>query len=250
MTNNNEKEIEIDLLRLAKAIWGKAWLVAVVTILCGVITMMGTLLFITPQYEASVKFHIYNKDMENQGGAINASDINMISQLAKTYTEILKTRTALQTIIEAADVDYTYGQLSKMISAGALNGSTVYEVKVQSPDPQEAADIADAIADVMPGHVTKIMNGGVMNVLDEAIVPTSPVSPSIPTNMVIGMLLGFVAMCGVIVVMELLDDKIQDTDYLTQNYKLPVLAVIPDLLHPQTGSNYAYQRRPDESDDE
>ncbi len=248
MTNNNEKEIEIDLLRLLRAVWSKAWLVAVVTILCGVVTMVGTLLFVTPQYESSVKFHIYNKDMES-GTAINASDINMISQLAKTYTEIMKTRTALQAIIEAADVDYSYGQLSGMITAGALNGSTVYEVKVRSDDPQEAADIANAIKDVIPDHVTEIMGGGIMNVLDEAVVPTSPVSPSIPTNMVIGMLLGFVVICVIIVVSELMDDKIHDTDYLTHNFGLPVLAVIPDLLQPHS-NNYTYQRRPGESDDE
>ncbi len=240
MKNRNDQEVEIDLLRLFRALWRRVWVIAVVMILCGALALSFTMLFITPQYEASIKFYIYNKDMENQGGSISATDLNAIEKLANTYTQILQTRTALETIIEAAGVDYTHSELSSMLSAGALNETTVYQIRVKSPNPKEAVDIANAIAEVMPSHVTGIMSGGIMSVLDDAVVPSEPVSPSIPKNMIIGMLLGFVVVCGIIIVLELVDDKIHDTDYLTQNYELPVLAVIPDLMQAHnSGSGYS-----------
>ena len=57
-------------------------------------------------------------------------------------------------------------------------------------------------------------------------------------NTAIGMILGFVLACGIIVVMELLDDQIHDSDYLVQTYDIPVLAVIPDLLSTKSTNDY------------
>ncbi len=238
--NRNENGIEIDLLRLVKAIWHKAWAVGIVTILCGVVALCYTMLFVTPMYESYANFYIYNKDTGSTG-AITSSDIATVEKLANTYTQIIKTRSALEIIMDEAGVDYKPERLAKMISATAINGSSVYKITVKSADPEEAAAIANAIGTTMPGHVTKIMSGGVMNLMDEALVPTSPVSPNVPTNVVIGMLLGFVAVCAVIIIMELLDDKIHDTDFLTQTFELPVLAVIPDLMQTHSETS-AYHR--------
>ncbi len=240
--NNNNNEIEIDLLRLVKAIWKKAWAVGIVTVLCGALAFCITVLLITPMYQSSVGFYIYNKDNESVGtGAINNSDIAVVEKLANTYTAIIRTRSALEMIIEEAGVDYTPNQLNKMITAAAVNNTSVYNITVESDDPEEAAVIANAIANTMPSHVIGIMGGGVMNMLDEARVPEKPVSPNVTTNVIIGMLLGFVAVCGVVVVIELMDDKIHDSDYLTQTFELPVLAVIPDLMQ-NHGDSSAYHR--------
>ena len=54
----------------------------------------------------------------------------------------------------------------------------------------------------------------------------------------LGVLLGMVLSCGVIVVLELLDEQIHDSDYLIQTYDIPVLAVIPDLLSTKSSNDY------------
>ena len=41
-----------------------------------------------------------------------------------------------------------------------------------------------------------------------------------------------------IVVLELLDEQIHDSDYLIQTYDIPVLAVIPDLLSTKSSNDY------------
>ena len=53
-------------------------------------------------------------------------------------------------------------------------------------------------------------------------------------------MLGFVLACGIVVIMELTDEQIHDSDYLIQTYDIPVLAVIPDLLS-ATSTNDYYQ---------
>ena len=63
--------------------------------------------------------------------------------------------------------------------------------------------------------------------LSTALVPTKPVSPNLMKNIVLGALLGFVAACGFLTVMFLLDDKIKNSEDITRLTGLPVLAEIP-----------------------
>ena len=53
-----------------------------------------------------------------------------------------------------------------------------------------------------------------------------------------GLLCGLFVSCGIIVLLELLDEQIHGESYLLQTYKLPVLAAVPDMLAPQSGGSY------------
>ena len=117
-----------------------------------------------------------------------------------------------------------------MISASAVNNTEVFAIQVTSTDPEEAALLANTIADILPTKIASVIVGSSARIVDYAAVPKSASSPNVKKNAVIGAFLGIVLSCCVIVVMELMDDVIHDSDYLTQTYDIPVLAVIPDLL--------------------
>ena len=53
-------------------------------------------------------------------------------------------------------------------------------------------------------------------------------------------LVGAVLSCGIIIVAELLDDKLQDADELAREYNIPVLTVVPDLLSRKVEKYYSY----------
>ena len=46
-------DMEIDFGRVFRAVLDKAWLVATVAVLCAVLTLVGTIFLITPQYEST-----------------------------------------------------------------------------------------------------------------------------------------------------------------------------------------------------
>ena len=46
--NFNNDEIEIDLSRLLGALLKRAWLIGIVAVLCAVLTLVGTVLFVAP----------------------------------------------------------------------------------------------------------------------------------------------------------------------------------------------------------
>ena len=63
MNKKKNDEIEIDLGRLFHAILDRAWIVAAVSVLCAVLTLVGTFCFVTPQYESAAMFYVNNNNL-------------------------------------------------------------------------------------------------------------------------------------------------------------------------------------------
>lgn len=236
-TQENEY-MQIDLMRLAKALWHRAWAIILAMLLFGGAAFSYAYYMITPLYQASALMYVNNSSISVGSTSVSLADLSTSQALVQTYLVIMKTRLTLNEVIERAGLNYSYGQLSGMISAVPVNETEIFRITVTSPDPVEAELIANTIVEVLPKKIEEIMDGSSARAVDYAVVPTSKSSPSITRYVEMGMLAGFVISCGIIILIELLDEQIRDEDYLTQTYDLPVLAGIPDLLSSKTRSGY------------
>ena len=91
VTNNND-EIEIDLGEIFHLILSRLGLIILSGIILGVISIIGTMLFITPQYESTTKIMVLNKQDSN---TLTSADMQTSTQLTKDYAELIKSRTYL-----------------------------------------------------------------------------------------------------------------------------------------------------------
>lgn len=241
MIEKNE-EIEIDLQRLFNVLMKKAWIVAVAAVVCAVLTFVGTFLFITPKYEASAMFYVNNNSLSlgETTLSITSSDISASKSLVNSYIVILGTRETLVDVIDYAGVNRTYSQLKKMIAAEAVSSTEIFRVTVTSPDPQEAENIADAIAYVLPKRIGSIIEGTSAKVVDAAVLPTQSTSPNYTKNTVIGFVAGLALAALLIVLKELLDISIHKEEDIAQCGRYPVLASVPDMHTTPKGGYYGY----------
>ena len=245
-TINNSKqndEIEIDLSRLIAALLDKAWLIGIVSVVCAIALFLGTFFFVTPTYQSSAMFYVNNSSLSSLSDAalssISSADISASRGLVKTYIVILNTRETLNDVIDYAGVDRTSGQLKGMIKAESVDGTEVFKVVVTSPDPKEAEEIANAIAYILPNRIKDIIDGTSAKVVESAIAASRPSSPSYTKNTMIGFLVGFVLICAIIVIRELMDITIRSEEDIAQCGKHPVLAAVPDM-EAQTKGGYYY----------
>lgn len=237
---NNREEVEIDLLRLLKALWRKAWAIILTAVIFGVVALGFTTAFVTPLYKARTLLYV-NSSSISVGStklSISQSELSAAQSLVDTYIVILNTRSTLNEVIEQTGVDYTYEQLTKMISAAAVNSTEVFYIEVTSSDPKEAELLANTIAQVLPEKISSVVEGSSVRIVDYAVEPAKKDSPRTLLNVAICMVLGGVFACGAIVVGELMDKQIHDSDYLIQTYDIPVLAVIPDLFTAGNSKDY------------
>lgn len=231
MNKNKTDYYEIDLLRLAQALWKRLWLVVLVTLICGALAFSYTYFLVTPLYKATAMMYVNNSAISvgSTKVSISAGDLAASQSLVDTYTVILKTRGTLNEVISRTGVPYSYQQLSRMVEAGAVNSTEVFSIDVTSADPQEAERIANTIAEILPDRIAEIVDGSSVKVVDYAIVPSEISSPSYTRNTALGMLLGLVLIAAIICLREIFDEKLHNEDDITQRYQFPILAVIPDL---------------------
>ena len=244
--NVNTEEFEIDLKRLVSALINKAWLIGIAAGVFAVAVFLYTLFFVTPLYESSAMFYVNNSSL-SLGEAtlsISSADISASRGLVKSYIVIMNTRETLNDVIDYAGVDRTYGQVKKMISAEAVDNTEIFRVTVTGPDPQEAEKIASAIAYILPKRISSIIEGTSAQVVDSAVVPLSPSSPSYTKNTMIGFLAGLVLSAALVILRELMDISIHSEDDISDSCRYPVLASVPDMeVHGKGGSYYGYGKK-------
>lgn len=247
--NFNNDEIEIDLSRLLGALLKRAWLIGIVAVLCAVLTLVGTVLFVAPKYDSSTMFYVNNSSLslEDMDFSISTGDISASKSLVKTYIVILNSRETLNDVIDYAGVNRTYSEVKRMIQAEAVDSTEVFQVTVTSDDPVEAEQIADAIAYILPKRISKIIQGTTAVVVDSAILPKGSSAPNYTQNTLVGFLVGFVGIVAVLAILELMDNTIRQEDDITQISSHPILAAVPDITAPSKSS--AYGRKTGKTED-
>ncbi len=246
MTKN--EEMEIDLQRLLRVLVSKSLLIGIAGVVCAVLVFAYTLLFVEPQYQSRAKFYVNNSSISSISdmalSSITSADISASRGLVKTYIVILQTRETLNDVIDYAAVPLTYGQLSRMISASAVDSTEIFEVLVTSSDPVEAEKIANAIAYILPNRIRQIIDGTSAKVVEAAVVASRPSSPSYSRNTVIGFLFGIMTMAALVVIRDLLDISIREEEDITQSCRHPVLAAVPNMENSgKNGYYYGYSEK-------
>lgn len=229
--NVNTEEVEIDLQRLFATLLDKAWLIGIVALLAAAAMFVGTLLMVTPQYQASAMFYVNNTDISvgSANLSLTASDISASRGLVDTYIVILNTRETMLEVIDYSDVDLSYEALKGMVSAEAVDDTEVFRVTVTSPDPLQAEQIANSFAHILPKRIANIIEGSSAKVVDAAVVPSAPSSPSYTRNTMMGFLVGLVLAAAVVVVADLLNVSIRTEEDILRTGANPVLAAVPDM---------------------
>lgn len=225
--NNNNQEQEIDLKQLFYLLHSNLKIIILITILVGMITFLVSSYLITPEYSSTVKLYVNNKTIVNTE-SLTTSDISAAQQLVGTYVAIIESDLVLNDVIERAGVDYSPEQIRQMMTAGSINNTEVFYVTIQGENSMECAEIADEIAKISPTKIAEIVEGSSVRILDRAKVNNKSVYPNVGLNTAIGFLLGFVIICLVIIVSDLLDTKIKVEEDIEAITDIPIIGFITE----------------------
>ena len=233
------KEYEIDLIELIKAVLRKWWVVLAAVIAGMIVLFLYTHFFVTPLYKSSVSFYVNNGQRGDD--KISTSDISASQSLVETYIVILKHGNTLEEVVNDTQVGYSPAQLAKKVTCAAINDTEVFQVTVTDPSPETAAIIAKSIAKILPIKVADVIDGSTVRIVRDADVPVNPSSPNLMLNLLIGALAGLLISAICLILQFVLDDRIRDAARVLQDsYDYPVLAAIPDLLKESKGYYYSY----------
>ena len=218
-----QREDEIDLLELFMGLLEHWMLIAATAVVGAVLAALYTFFLVTPMYKATSTIYV----VSNKSSVLNFSDLQLGSELTSDYIKVFEMWEVHEKVISALDLDYTYSEMADMLSVTNTSDTRMLDITVTSPDPEEAADIANEYAKVGSKYISEKMKTDEPTVMSTARVPANPFSPSKAKNIVLGFLLGFVLACGVVVLRVLLDDTYKSAEDIRNYTGMVVLASVP-----------------------
>lgn len=140
----------IDLRQYLALFWQWAWLIALVTMIAGLVAFLVSQRM-TPVYSASTTIYI------NEAPSTKTTDYNSIitsERISGTYSKMITTRPILEEVAQRVGVAVDY--LDDKITVSPIRDTTLIQISVKSSDPRLAAQIANEVANVFSDHVVSI----------------------------------------------------------------------------------------------
>ena len=221
-TNN---EVEIDLLDLLGYYINRLpWLI-IALVIGALAAGLYTHFLVPDKYTATAKMYMVSASSDT---VVNLSDLNLGTSLSSDYVELMKSRPIIETVAEKLGLDYTYSQMLDMISMSVVSNTRIIRVSATSRDPQEAMDIANQLARTAKTQLPEVMATPSPTIAENAVLPKSKSSPNMMKNILLGALLGLVAMLAVLTVIYLLDDTIKTAEDVEREFGVMPLSVVPE----------------------
>ena len=173
-------------------------------------------------YRAGVTVYVNNSRSGERADSITSGEMTASQQLVRTYVNIITSDRVLEKVIETAQLNCTSDELRKMMTTEQVSNTEVFKVYITHPEPENAAYIANAIADVAPADIADIVEGSSTKIIDYAKVPKEQFSPNIRKN-TIALSLFFLTAAS------LFDVRIKEEEDLKTIANYPLLGSIPDF---------------------
>ena len=225
----NQRRNSIDLVKLGLFVLKHVWL----PILCAAIGF-GFMYYRAglgaDTYTASGTMYVYNgnPNMVNYGYT-NVSDLNSALALVDTYAQVVQSNRVLDVIAERLSKDYPGIQTAAIggsLSMASVSETGVVRVSSRTTNAQLSADIVNAVLDVAPSEIKRVVGAGDVQIIDYATAPSTADARRTMRQGLTGALAGAALAAGILALIFLLNQKVRDSKELTERYTLPILAEV------------------------
>ncbi|TDN44022.1 capsular exopolysaccharide synthesis family protein [Curtobacterium flaccumfaciens] len=209
----------------------RRWWVAALTLLgiaaAGVVTLVQT-----PMYRAEASVFV------SVSGSVSASDLSQGGSFSEarvsSYAELATAPRVLRDAARAAGVEGSVSELERAVRATSTADTVILTIGATQATRNDAIALADAVAEELVAVVAGIERTGAdgqalvqLSVYQKATAPSAPVSPRIPVNIALGLLVGIGSGIGLALLRETVDTKIRSVEILRRTADRTVLAEIP-----------------------
>ena len=120
------------------------------------------------------------------------------------------------------------GDLRGMIRVSIPNDTRIITISVNSKDPQDAQQLANSVREIAAEKIKVVTKVEDVTTIEEAKVPTSPSSPNIKRNVMLGALVGGFIAVAFVLLLEVLDDRVRRPEDVEEALGLVLIGVVPD----------------------
>ncbi len=219
----------MELKQYLDIIMKRLWIVIAIVILAAGISTYINFYVLSSMYTADTTLMIISQDSTRNTELYN--DVMVGQQLAKDYSEIIKSRTIAEAVISELGLkDITAQTLADSISVSAKEQTSVIQISVENKDPEMAMKIANSTASVFSKRVVEIMGVKNVTIVDKAVKPETPSSPRKARN--IGLIVVASLIIGGVIafLIEYMDNTIKTAEDIEIFLGMNVIGILPERV--------------------
>ena len=220
--------MEIDVFQLLKILWKRKFLIALVAIVTGVVAFAYSSFIVKPEYTSTTRIYVVNRNQGDKSGLTN-QDLQAGSYLVKDYREIILSQDVLEKVATDLQLELPPKGLASKIKVTVPADTRIVSISVTDRAPEEASRIANSLREVAAQKIISVTRVSDVTTLEEARPATSPSSPNIRRNTMIGFLAGAVVMIVTVLLIELLDTRVKRPEDVEDVMQIALLGVVPNL---------------------
>lgn len=222
----NEDYDTIDLLEVLDIVRRRILVILLTTIVAAAAGFVVSAFILVPQYEASALMIVNTR--QDTTANVTSDQITSATKLVSTYSIIIKSDTVLQQVINNLGLSLDYSELKERVTVTAVDDTQVMQITVRSDNIEWARQVCEQITKISPDVILESVEAGSVKLISQASANPDPVSPNVGRNTAVAALLGLVLSMGVVILREMLDNKIKSEEDVRKYLDLPVIGVIPD----------------------
>ena len=228
MKNQDNQTVEIDVLSLVKTLWRRKFLIVVTAFAMAIVALGYSAFIIKPNYTSTTRIYVVNRQA-NENSTLTNQDLQAGTYLVKDYKEIILSQDVLAKVIDDLKLNVQPSALAKKINVTVPTDTRIVSIAVSDGDAKEAARIANSLRQIAAEKIIAVTKVSDVTTLEEAEVPNFPSSPNIRRNTLIGFLAGGVLISVVILVVEVLDDRVKKPEDVEEALGITLLGVVPNM---------------------
>ena len=223
MNNQEANMIEIDVLSLLRTIWRKKFLILLTAILTTGLAFAYSAFLATPQYDSTTRLYVVNQSSDN-GAVITNQDLQAGSFLVKDYKEIILSQDVLKNVTTTLGItDDIKGKITVNIPVD----TRILSISVRDSDPNQAATIANTLRDEAAKKIIEVTKVSDVTTLEAALPAENPSTPQTKRNLVLGFVAGAFLATALVLVLEVLDDRVKRPQDIEEGLGMTLLGVVP-----------------------
>ena len=221
-------KIEIDVLQMLKVLWKRKLIIALVAIITGGIAFGYSSFVVKPEYTSTTRIYVVNRNQTDEPGLTN-QDLQAGSYLVKDYREIILSQDVLEKVVADQKLRMDAKALGRKVQVTVPADTRIVSISVRDGVPEEASRIANALREVAAEKIIAVTRVSDVTTLEEARPALSPSSPNIRRNTILGVGAGAGLVFFVVLLVELLDDRVKRPEDIEEVMHISLLGVIPNL---------------------
>lgn len=218
------QDLEINLKELAFLLFKKVWISVIAAVLCAVIGTVYATNYITPMYSSRARLYIIGSQ---NTGMFSSSELSAYETLTRDYVNLIRSRTILEGVVEANDLNININQLNSCISVSSPENTRIIDVSVSYSDPLMAKKICDSVCSEVQRRVIERMKSEQITVWDWGNLPAYPSSPNIKKYTMYGAVAGFFIPLVLFSILYIFDDSLITTENVETRLGVNVIGTIP-----------------------